>query len=35
MILADSWIIIDYLRNPTQNIKKFLSRNEIAICGGG
>lgn len=33
MILADSCVIIDYLRNPTPNIKKFLSRNEIAICG--
>ena len=33
MILADSCIIIDYLRNPAPGVKKLLSRNEIAICG--
>ena len=33
MILADSCVIIDYLRNPTPEAKKIFSRNEIAICG--
>lgn len=33
MILADSCIIIDYLRNPTPEAKKIFSRNEIATCG--
>jgi predicted nucleic acid-binding protein len=33
MILADSCVIIDYLRNPTSAAKKIFSWNEIAICG--
>ena len=33
MILADSCVIIDYLRNPTPEAKKIFSQKEIAICG--
>ena len=33
MILADSCVIIDYLRNPTPEAKKIFSQKEIAVCG--
>lgn len=33
MILVDTNIIIDFWNNPTDEVKKVFSENEIAICG--
>jgi predicted nucleic acid-binding protein len=33
MIIADTNIIIDYLKNPTAKTKKIFLDNEIAVCG--
>lgn len=33
MILTDTSVVVDYLRNPTKRMRQIIQNNQAAICG--